>query len=89
MMLFDTSAVVTALYSIVEQTVYRVAVVLIVLGCIDTTLSGDGVCAARRVLNAEVEYLEPHFAQRGGSTGTSQTCTNHDDVQTTLVGGVY
>ena len=41
------SAIVTTLYSIVEQTVDRVAVVLIVLCSIDTTLSSDRVSAAR------------------------------------------
>ena len=43
-------------YRIVEQTVNGVAVVLVILCSIDTTLRSDRVCAARRVLNAEVEH---------------------------------
>ena len=58
-----TGAVVATLYGIVEQAVNRVTVVLVILGSIDTTLCGDGVCAARGVLNAEVEYFETHFTQ--------------------------
>ena len=84
-----TCAVVTALHGVVEQAVHRVAVVLIILGGIDTSLCGDGVCAARRVLDAEVEYLETHFAKRSGCTGSCQTRTHHDDVEAALIGGVY
>src|SRR5699024_5148942 len=65
--------VVATLYCIVAQTVYRVTVVLVILSSIDTTLCSDGVCTARRVLDAEVEYSETHFAQRGGSTGTGKS----------------
>ena len=39
-------AEVTAFHCVIEQTVNRVAVVLIVLGSIDTTLCGNGVSAA-------------------------------------------
>ena len=81
-------AVVATLHGIVEQAVNRVTVVLVILGGIDTSLCGDGVCAARGVLNAEVENLETHFAQRGGCAGSSQARAHHDDVQAALVGGV-
>ena len=81
--------VVATLYCIVEQTVHRVAVVLVILSGIDTTLCSDGVCTARRVLDAEVEYSETHFAQRSGSTGTGKSGSYYDDVQTTFVGRVH
>ena len=49
----------------IRDRVYRVTVVLVILSSIDTNLCSDGVCTARRVLDAEVEYSETHFAQRG------------------------
>ena len=41
------SAVVTTLHGVVEKAIHRVAVVLIVLSSVDTTLSSDRVSAAR------------------------------------------
>ena len=58
------STIVTTLDGVVEEAIDGVAVVLIVLGCVDTTLCGDGVCAARGVLNTEVEYVEAHLGER-------------------------
>ena len=58
-----TGAVVATLDGVVEQTVNGVTVVLIVLGCIDTTLCGDRVCTTGRVLNAEVNHVEAHLAE--------------------------
>ena len=46
--------VVTTLHRVVEETIHGVAVVLIVLGCVDTSLGRDRMGAARAVLNAEV-----------------------------------
>lgn len=64
-----TGTVVATFDGVVEQAVNRVAVVLVVLGCIDTTLGSNGVGAARRVLYAEIKYLKTHFAERSGSRG--------------------
>ena len=83
-----TSAIVAALDGVVEETVDRVAIVLVVLGSIDTALSSDGVSATRRVLNAEVEYVETHLAESGGSRSASETSANDNDVELTLVGRV-
>ena len=77
--------VVAALHGVVEQTVNGVAVVLIVLGGVDTALGGDGVGAARRVLDTEVLYLEAHLAQAGGGAGAGQTGADDDDVELALV----
>ena len=82
-------AEVTALYSVVEQAVHRVAVVLIVLGCVDTALGCDRVSAARTVLDAEVQHIEAQLAQGRGCRCTCQTRTYHDDVEVALVGRVY
>ena len=77
--------VVTTLHCVVEQAVNRVAVVLIVLGSVDTALSSDRVSAARRVLYAEVQHVEAHLAQAGCCTGTCQTRTYDDNVELQLV----
>ena len=78
-------AVVATLHGVVEQTIDRVTVVLVVLGCVDTALGSDGVCAAGRVLNAEVIDVEAHLAQRGGGAGTGQTRAYDDDVELKFV----
>ena len=84
-----TGTVVATLHRIVEQTVNGVTVVLVILGRIDTSLCGDGVCAARRILNTEIKYFESHLAERSCGRGTGQTGTDHDDVQTALVGRIH
>ena len=55
--------VVSTFDRIVEETIHAVSVVLIVFGRIDTTLCCDGVCTAGRILYAETEYVESHFAE--------------------------
>ena len=76
-----TSTVVTTLYSIVEQTVNRVTIILIILSCIDTTLCCDRVSTTWRVLDAEVQDIEAHLAERCSSRSTCQTCTYNDNVE--------
>ena len=76
-----TSTVVTTLHGVIEKTIYGVAVVLIVLCGVNTTLCGDRVRTAWRVLDAEVEDVEAHLAECGGSRCTSQTRTDNNDVQ--------
>ncbi len=84
-----TGAIVAALHRVVEQTINAVAVVLIVLGCVNTALSGYGVCAARTVLDAEVEHVEAHLCQGGGCRCAGQTRTYYYDVEFALVGRVH
>ena len=55
------SAIVTTLHGVVEQSINRVAVVLVILGCIDTALCSDRVCTAWRILDAEVKHVKAHF----------------------------
>ena len=83
------STIVTTFDGVVEETIDGVAVVLIVLCGVDTTLCGDGVSAAGRILDAEVEHVEAHFAERSSGRGAGKSRTNHDDVKFTLVGGVH
>jgi len=82
-------AVVAALDRVVEQAVYRVVVVLVVLRCVDTALGRDRVGAAGRILNAEYLDVVAQFAERSGCGGASQTRTDDDDVELALVGGAY
>ena len=84
-----TGAVVATLNGVVEQAINRVAVVLIVLGSVDTTLSSDRVSTARRILDAEVEHVESHFSQSRSSRSTGETGTYNDDVELTLVGRIH
>ena len=83
-----TSAVVATLDGVVVETIDGVAVVLIVLGCVDTTLCGDGVRTAGRVLDAEVEYVEAHLCEGSRSGSAGKACTYNDDVEAALVSGV-
>ena len=83
------SAEVTALHGIVEQTVNGVAVVLVVLGSVDTTLGGNGVCATGAILDAERLDIVTKFGEGSGSGCTGKASTNHDHGELTLVGGVH
>jgi hypothetical protein len=52
---------------VVEQAPDAVAVVLIILGGVDSALRGDAMSSARRVLKAEATYLVAQLGQgRGG-----------------------
>ena len=84
-----TSTIVATLHGVVEKTIYGVAVVLVVLCSVDTSLCRDGVGTAGRVLDAEVLHLEAHLTERGGCRSTCQTCTHDDDIKFTLVFGVH
>ena len=84
-----TGTIVTTLYSVIEKTVYRVAIVLIVLGSVDTTLSRNRVCTTWRVLDTKVYYVEAHLTERSSCTGTSKTSTDNDYIELELVLWVY
>ena len=77
--------IVTTLHRVVEQAVDGVTIVLIALGGVDTTLSGDRVRTTGRVLNAEIIHVEAHLSERSGGRGTSQAGTDNDDVELQLV----
>ena len=82
-------AVVAALDRIVKQTVNAVAVVLVILGRIDTALGRDGVRAARRIRDAEYLDIEPHGTQSGRRRSPGQTGAHDDDVQLAFVGRIH
>lgn len=58
-----SASVVTTFDGVIEETIDRVIVVLIVLGCIDTTLSRNRVRAARRITDAENLYIITEFTE--------------------------
>ena len=58
-----TGPVIPPLDGIIEKTVDRVVVVLVVLGGVDASLSGDGVGAARTVLVAKSLHIIAQFGQ--------------------------
>lgn len=72
-------AKVAALYGVVEEPVNAVAVVLIVLGGVDTALSRDRVRAAWAVLVAEALYIISLLckARRCGRSGKAGTYDNY------------
>ena len=80
--------VVAALDRVVEQPVDRVAVALVVLGCVDASLRGDRVRPAWGVLVAEGLHDVAGFAERRGGRGAREAGADDDDREAAAVGGV-
>src|SRR5690606_33052535 len=70
---------------IVEQAVYRIAVPLIILRCVDAPLSGDRVGASGGIVKYEIMYVVAEFGQRGSSRSATQSSTDHDDLEFSLI----
>src|SRR6202012_2564020 len=81
-------AEVAALDGVVEQTINTIAVILIILGGVDAALGGDGVGAARRVVEAEAVHAVAEFGQRGGGRTAGQASADDEDAVFALVGRV-
>ena len=81
--------VVTPLDGVVKEPVYRVVVVLVVLGGIDPPLGGNGMGATRTVLVAKSFYIVTQLRQRSSGGCSSQTSSHDDDLQFSLVGRTY
>ena len=79
------AAVVTSLDSIVEETVNRVIVVLVVLCCIYTSLGRNGVGAPGRVGDAENLDIVSQLAKRCGCGCSSKTGTYDYNLKFSLV----
>jgi hypothetical protein len=80
--------VVSAFDGIVKQAVNAIAVILIILGRINSTLCRNAVRAARAVLKAERLYVISKLAQRCGGGGPCQTRSHYNDFVFTLVGRI-
>ena len=63
-----TGAVVATLERVVEKSIHAIAVILVVLGCIDPSLCGNTVCTARRILETECFHFISQFTQTCSST---------------------
>ena len=74
---------------VIEQAVDRVAVAMVILGCVDATLSGDRVGPARRVVEGEDLHVVPEPGQRRRRRRPGQPGTDDDHVEFTLVGRVH
>lgn len=81
-------AEVAALDGVVEEPVYGVAVVAVVLGRVDAALGGDGVGAARGVGEAELDHVVALFGEGGAGGAAGQAGADDDDGVTAPVGRV-
>src|SRR5262245_52138882 len=83
-----TRAEVSALDRVVKQAVDRVAVVAVILRGVDAALRGDGVRAARAVLETKGLDVVAEFAQRGRRRSARQSRADDDDVEFAFIGRV-
>jgi len=81
-------SVVSTLDGIVKQAVNRVTIILVILGRVDATLSGNGVSPAGGILDTEVQHIKAQLAQRGGGRSTCQPSADHDDVKSAFIGRI-
>jgi hypothetical protein len=65
----------------IEQPENTIAVVLIVLGSVDTTLRGNTVAPARRILEAKALNVISEFAQCGGRRSACEAAADNDDIK--------
>ena len=83
-----TGTVVATFDRIVEQPIHAVAVVLVILGGIDSTLRGDRVGATWAVVENETIHLIAQFRHGRGSRATGESRPHHDDFVFPLISGV-
>src|SRR5581483_11465671 len=72
-----------------EQPVYAVAVVVIVLGGVDATLSRDGVCTARGILKTEAFDVVTEFRKGRRRGSARQAGSHHQNGVLALVGRIH
>ena len=82
-----TGTIVSTFDGVVEETVDGVVVVLVVLGCIDTSLGSDGMGPAGRVTDAENLDIVTKFTERSGCRSASETGSYYYDLELSLVVG--
>src|SRR5262249_40244384 len=80
---------VPALHRVVEEPPDGIAVVLIVLGRVDTALSRDGVGTTRAVLKAEALNFVAQLAEGGRGRPACEPGTNPYEGVPPFVGGVH
>ena len=72
---------IAALDRVVEQAINAVAIVLIILGGVDSALSGDGVRAARRILITKTFHAIAELAQRRRRRTTGEAAADNNDFK--------
>ena len=83
-----TGTEISALDCVIEKTVHTVPIVLVILGTVDSTLSGDGVSTAGGILVTKTIHIVSKLTQGGCSRTSSQSRTDHNDLEFSLVGRV-
>src|SRR5262249_27490936 len=68
---------------------HAVAVIVVILGGVDTALRGDAVSAARRILKAETLDVVTQLGQSRGCRTAGQARPHHDDRVLPLVRGIH
>ena len=80
-----TRSKIAPLDRVVEQPINRVAVVLIILSCVDATLGGDGMRPAWRILKAKAFHSVAQLCQGRRRGCASQARSDYDDGEPPLV----
>ena len=80
--------VVAPLDGVVKQPEDAVAVVLIILGGVDASLSGDAVGTARAVLDTEATHMVAQFSQSRRCRRAGQPRADHNHLELALVGRI-
>ena len=80
-----TAAVVATLDGLVEKTIDRVIVILVILGSIYTSLRRDRVRTARRIADAENFYIITELTQRSSCRRTTESGSDDNDFEFPLV----
>ena len=83
-----TATVVAAFDGLIEKTVDRVIVILVVLGGIDTTLCGNGMCTAWRVAYTEYLNIITKLTKCSSCRCTSKPGSDDNDFEFPLVAGI-
>src|SRR5206468_490765 len=76
---------VATFHGVVKEAISAVAVVLLVFRGIDAARPGNGMRAARRVVEDETFDVVTQLAEAGGRRGARQSRTDDDDVVFALV----
>ena len=82
------AAIVTSLDGLIEKTVDRVIVILVVLRSIDTTLCSDRMCTTRGITDAEHLHIVTEFTERSSCRRSSKSGSYDDDLKFPLVAGI-
>ena len=83
------AAEVSSLYRINEQAIDGIVVVLVVLCCIDTSLSCNGMRSSWGIADAEDFYIVTHLSERGCGGCSGKSRSHNNDLEFSLVGRAY